>query len=499
MFKLKLALIFSILNVIVFTALATHIIGGSFSMRRISASRYAISLDYYRDCKPGSVDFPPGNLKVGIYDKAKDSLMQTVELRIVSTENVQFVNGDCISLPTNCVQKRIYSDTVQLNANKYQSSNGYYISYEQCCRNGGIRNIVDPNVSGIAFYMEFPAIRKSNALEFINSSPYSQHPQNVFLCNTETFFLDYKYHDDDGDSLSYRMIEPLQGNTTDINNNASGVQVVEPGPYPSINWATGYSLTNILDGTPDVSIDPYSGVLSGKPTQTGLYALSFVVEEFRDGMKIGEIRNELQYYVSNCPIRSAPEITWLNSDVKSIESNQQTCLNFSANDLDDDSLSAELFNMSNELQSKYTLNIDTLNNELQIQICFDVKCNFFERDNIGFDLVVSDNSCPLPLTDTLPVRLTLKGLKEGDPFKSVPNVFSPNNDGKNDYFYIKGNLPNECIEEFNIKIYNRWGKMIYESNDFSFRWIGDKHDPGVYFYVVKINQQERTGNLLLLH
>lgn len=499
MFKLKLALIFTLLNVIAFCAAATHIIGGSFSMRYISASKYAISLDYYRDCKPGSVDFPPGNLKVGIYDKAKDSLIQTVELRIISTEDVKFVNGDCIVLPTNCVQKRVYADTVLFNANKYQSSAGYYISYEQCCRNGGIRNIINPSTSGITFYMEFPAIRKSNALEFVNSSPYSQHPQNVFLCNNERFSLDYKYQDDDGDSLAYRMIEPLKGNTTDIDNNASGVQIVEPGPYPSIDWAAGYSLANILDGSPDVSIDVNTGILSGMPTQTGLYALAFVVEEFRNGQKIGEIRNELQYYVSNCPIRTAPEITWLNSDVQAIESNQQTCLNFKATDIDKDSLSAEVLNMSKELQSKYTLSIDTLNDELQIQICFDIKCNFIERENIGFDLLVSDNSCPLPLLDTMNIRFTLKGLKEGDPFKSIPNVFSPNDDGKNDYFYIKGDLPNECIEDFNIKIYNRWGKLIYETDDFSFRWIGDKHDPGVYFYVVKINQQERTGNLMLLH
>lgn len=499
MFKAKLALFLVLISSIVYTSKATHIIGGSFSMKYISVGRYAISLDYYRDCKPGSVDFPPGSLRIGIYDKSKDSLIQTADLRIIKTEDVNFINGDCISLPTNCVQKRVYSDTVLLNANKYRADQGYYISYEQCCRNGGIKNIQNPQTSGIAFYMEFPAIRLDNALEFINSAPHNENNQNVFLCNTEFFAVDYKFIDDDGDSLVYKMIEPLKGNTDNANNNATGIQFVQPGPYPSIDWSAGYSMANILDGSPDVNIDPITGLLTVIPTQIGLYSLAFVVEEYRGGEKIGEVRNELQYYVSNCPVRSAPEITWQNPEQDFIESNKVTCLNFIASDIDLDTLSATISNISQELNNKYKLKVDTVDEGLLIQICFDVKCNFMEYENLKLNLLVSDNSCPLPKLDSLEVVLRLNGLKEGDPFKSIPNVFSPNADGKNDFFYIKGELPNECVEDFNIKIYNRWGKLIYESVDFSFKWVGDKLDPGVYFYVVKINDKEGTGNLMLLH
>jgi len=49
-----------------------------------------------------------------------------------------------------------------------------------------------------------------------------------------------------------------------------------------------------------------------------------------------------------------------------------------------------------------------------------------------------------------------------------PNAFSPNGDNVNDYFYI----PSHHIEELNIKIFNRWGERIYESNDPDFRWDG---------------------------
>ena len=50
----------------------------------------------------------------------------------------------------------------------------------------------------------------------------------------------------------------------------------------------------------------------------------------------------------------------------------------------------------------------------------------------------------------------------------VPNSFTPNNDEHNDLFVIKG----LDIIEFNIKIFNRWGRMIFESNSLDKYWDG---------------------------
>lgn len=63
----------------------------------------------------------------------------------------------------------------------------------------------------------------------------------------------------------------------------------------------------------------------------------------------------------------------------------------------------------------------------------------------------------------------------------VPNVFTPNNDGKNDIF----NVYDYCqFKRFNLKIFNRWGQLIFETNDPNKGWDGnfaDKPAPeGVY-------------------
>lgn len=66
----------------------------------------------------------------------------------------------------------------------------------------------------------------------------------------------------------------------------------------------------------------------------------------------------------------------------------------------------------------------------------------------------------------------------------IPNVITPNGDGINDHFYIT-NI--EYYPNSEIKIYNRWGKRIYESENYQGDWDGDNHSEGTYFYIFRLN------------
>ncbi|HNQ20557.1 MAG TPA: gliding motility-associated C-terminal domain-containing protein, partial [Bacteroidales bacterium] len=66
----------------------------------------------------------------------------------------------------------------------------------------------------------------------------------------------------------------------------------------------------------------------------------------------------------------------------------------------------------------------------------------------------------------------------------IPNVITPNNDGINDFFQIT-NL--EYYPNSQIKIYNRWGKKIYENEDYKGDWDGDNHSEGTYYYIFRLN------------
>ncbi len=71
---------------------------------------------------------------------------------------------------------------------------------------------------------------------------------------------------------------------------------------------------------------------------------------------------------------------------------------------------------------------------------------------------------------------------------SVPNIFSPDNNGLNDSFFIKYNELCE-LKDFHIFIFDRWGNNIFYSNDIKFSWNGRKNDEplssGVYTYLIR--------------
>lgn len=64
----------------------------------------------------------------------------------------------------------------------------------------------------------------------------------------------------------------------------------------------------------------------------------------------------------------------------------------------------------------------------------------------------------------------------------VPNIITPNGDGQNDYFVI-GNILE--TESSTVLIFNRWGKKVYESNNYTNDWDGDNLADGVYYYVIR--------------
>jgi gliding motility-associated-like protein len=101
------------------------------------------------------------------------------------------------------------------------------------------------------------------------------------------------------------------------------------------------------------------------------------------------------------------------------------------------------------------------------------------------------DSLLLPITahDVLPPKL--------------PNAFTPNGDGANDVFYVRGGP----FVEIDLKIYNGWGELIFRTTDPNFGWDGTYNGTpeinGVYTYTVKAKtvdgvEHERPGKVTLI-
>jgi gliding motility-associated-like protein len=79
----------------------------------------------------------------------------------------------------------------------------------------------------------------------------------------------------------------------------------------------------------------------------------------------------------------------------------------------------------------------------------------------------------------------------------IPEVFTPNYDGLNDFFIIEGL---EMYPENILVIFNRWGNKVFEESPYNNDWDGtnhfgispggDKLPEGTYFYILKTNNEK---------
>ena len=107
----------------------------------------------------------------------------------------------------------------------------------------------------------------------------------------------------------------------------------------------------------------------------------------------------------------------------------------------------------------------------------DIRYTFSEPGTYRVVCSVNNTSCQ---TDSSEVTVAI-----AESYLAVPNVFTPNNDGQNDEFRVAY----RSLREFHIWVYNRWGKLVYESVDPAKGWDGNINGrpaaPGAYYYVIR--------------
>jgi gliding motility-associated-like protein len=107
------------------------------------------------------------------------------------------------------------------------------------------------------------------------------------------------------------------------------------------------------------------------------------------------------------------------------------------------------------------------------------------------ELTVSNSGCTI--SDTLMIMV----MPFPAPIIHVPNVFTPNNDGSNDNFFIDV----QYVTDLNMIIINRWGNTVHEINSIQGYWDGNINgnpaDDGVYFFkyeVTGLNGDNLSGH-----
>ncbi len=126
--------------------------------------------------------------------------------------------------------------------------------------------------------------------------------------------------------------------------------------------------------------------------------------------------------------------------------------------------------------------------------------NFNQIGNYFVQLTVTDN---FGCSDSY----TTEVVAVEDYFIFTPSAFTPNGDGKNDLYIPR--FHNVIEESFEFYIFDKWGKLVYETTNLNSGWDGIRQDNGkiadnsTYSYIAKFftykNQlQKNTGTFLLL-
>lgn len=498
----KIALKISLLFALVFTAngvYATHLVGGSFAVKWLGGNSYEITLKVLRDCENGSprayFDFP---LTAGIFNKtthARQTSVTFTQNDFVKDDTLDFTGDNCPDIVTGCTHIGIYRKVVQLPGSQYNAAGGYYISWERCCRNNIISNIVKPEAAGMVLYTEFP-----NTQFIKNSSPYFTNNPVTLICANNLFKYNLEFKDDDGDNLVYSLIEPLNGNLgPDMPANNDNPR---SGPYPTTVWQTGYNNGNVIPGIIPLTINPATGELSCNPISPGIFVASIRVEEFRFGQKIGEVRLELQFTVTNCPNQPPlSSIVTVNNQIVTdtiyIKIPEKLSVRIRSIDLTDSVTMRVSCELPDSLWSNKPI-YDTLVKGLRVaetNFSWQSDCEHqLQQNAIAFNIESKDNGCPIPRnsSNSFYIKFIPRDVIAAPKMLCMTLI-----DNKETVFYWGNriNANNQDFKQYNIyKIVGSNSAILLDSiTDLTARFYHDKQTPN--YSTINYGYFIRTVNL----
>ena len=297
--RLKRFLILLFLMMLSLKNFSTHIVGGEIYYDYLGGDNYRITLKVYRDCYNG-VPLLDDPACIFIFNSA-GVFIDSIEIPRPPTLILPTtINNPCFTPPTNiCVEEGIYQGVVNLP----NIPGGYNLSYQRCCRNGTILNLVLPGDVGSTYMAHIP----DNSIAPTNSSPrYTNFPP-IFLCAGVPLFFDHSATDPDGDSLYYELCDPYTGlDPLCPSLGAVGVAagcpgIASPPPYAFVPWQAPYNATYPMSASPALAIDPNTGLMTGTPNMVGQWVVGVCVSEYRNGILVDVNKRDFQFNVVICP------------------------------------------------------------------------------------------------------------------------------------------------------------------------------------------------------
>lgn len=356
---------------------ATHAVGADLTYTCLGGNTYEVTLRFYRDC--GGVA-APSNPSISISGSSScASVTSSVNLSLVSSQEVSQV---CAGAQTSCAggsiqgtQEYVYRGQVQLPA----GCDSYTISFTECDRNSSITNIQSNNT---CIYIE--TVINTN-LAPCNNSPQFNNLPVLYSCQAQLSQFNHGFYDTDGDSLSFTLVNPKTTGGANIPF-VSGLSATTP-----LRLATGTTF----------QFNSANGQMTFTPAaNTGQVAvISVLIEEFRNGQKIGSMIRDLQMIVSaSCtsvpPVAGSitPSSGTVNGNLIASCGGPPLVIDFSVSDPD----VADILTASSDISTVITGATTAVTGTNPINIRLTIPTASLPSGNYPFTITVNDGSCPNP-------------------------------------------------------------------------------------------------------
>lgn len=291
------------------SAHADHLFGGYLGFKTIDANNgiYGISMRTYIDMNRLTFDpifFEQYAAKISIYRKRDHKFMETIDSFFRQKNDMIFENVACASQRNfRIVIYDYFSEDLKLDPNLYNDPEGYYLSFDSCCRNSDIDNIVNPGRVSYVFYSEFPPLLVSGKRITYNSPEFNRL-NGDYICKNKSFDYMFSANKIEEGNLEYSLDGPNIG----VSTYDTSLVLVSPGPYKYPTYVSGFTKDAPfgLSGTIP-SVNKNSGELQLKASQDGLYSFSVVVKHFIGGRQVGLIKHDFQLPVVTCDLTKPPD------------------------------------------------------------------------------------------------------------------------------------------------------------------------------------------------
>ena len=283
-------------------ARAAHVIGGNITItpKNNLTGVYDVCVTLYYDANSTDPNAEQTEIVVSFFRKFDNARLSDLRLKQTSKQPLAFTNPGCAAsrnLKINVVQ---FCGETRLPLSEYAHQDGYYVSWERCCRSSDITNLKGAGTSSLVLYAEFPPVSTANR------SPVFRPANGEILCRNTPYTFESGATDPDGDELRYRLETPFNSTRPPY-----GIDPLAPstaGPYPKSEWVGGFGPANPVPSKPAFSLDPKTGTIRLTPTETGLFVYRVVVEEYRGSRKLGEVHRDYQLLVIDCSNDNPPPV-----------------------------------------------------------------------------------------------------------------------------------------------------------------------------------------------